>query len=381
MGNDNKTGESAEIVTATTHSIAQRSAALASRGLRNLSGWDSSRVIEAGKALTSCIYQDQLLRIFMDKVEEFLKPPRWSLMLSNANEKELYYELAVGNGAESVKEQRVKFGHGVAGYVAEKCQSIVITNVGQDERFSGNLEASWEKEAKSIVAVPLRGLDMCLGVLVLFDCVGPNGFPQSDLEILESLADFAAIAMENVRRLRRFHSRSIADDQTGLYNSLHLEFILDTEIYRSQRYGYEFSLVHISLTELAGPNNLANSLNHRSFIQLLGEIAKKMKDLMRLIDFVFRDTKGDVIILLPQTNKESACNFARRLRTIILETKWLEKESLRIHLTPSVGVASFPDDAMTGTDLLRLADEAMHLVKNSTGDGVAAANMGFLPAL
>jgi diguanylate cyclase (GGDEF)-like protein len=370
MGNDNKTGESAEVVAASTHAIAQRSAALASRGLRNLSGWDSSRVIEAGKALTSCIYQDQLLQILMDRVEEFLKPPRCSLMLANANEKELYYELAVGKGAESIREQRIKFGHGVAGYVAENCHSIVITNAGKDERFSGNMEAPWEKEAQSIVAVPLRGSDMCLGVLELFDCVGPNGFPQSDLGILESLADFASIALKNARHVMKAHSWSITDEQTGLYNGRHLEFILDTEIWRSQRYGYEFSLVHISLKELAGPNDLANSLNHRSFIQLLGEIAKTMKDLMRLIDFVFLDNKGDIFFVLPQTNKENSRNTARRLHTIILETIWLEKEGLRVHLTPSVGLASFPDDAMTGTDLLRLADEAMRLVKNSTGDGV-----------
>jgi diguanylate cyclase (GGDEF)-like protein len=362
MGNDNKTSESADVVAASTHAIDQRSATLASRGLRNLSGWDSSRVIEAGKALTSCIYQDQLLRIFMDKVEEFLRPPRWSLMLLNANQKELYCELAGGKGVErSVKEQRIKFGRGVAGYVAENCSSIVIANAAKDERFSGNMEAPWEKDAQSIVAVPLRGRDMCLGVLELFDCVGPNGFPQSDLGILESLADFASIAMENARHVMKAHSWSITDDQTGLYNGLHLEFILDAEINRSQRYGYELSLVHISLAELAGPNGLANSLNHRSFIQLLREIANKLKDFMRLIDFAFRDNKGNFVILLPQTNKESGCNFAGGVRTIILETIWLEKEKLRIHLTPNVGVASFPRDASTATDLLRLAAEATHL--------------------
>jgi diguanylate cyclase (GGDEF)-like protein len=51
---------------------------------------------------------------------------------------------------------------------------------------------------------------------------------------------------------------------------------------------------------------------------------------------------------------------------------------LNVTVTASVGVASYPTDSRTKTELLHLADEAMYLVKNTTRDSVAAANLGLL---
>ena len=83
--------------------------------------------------------------------------------------------------------------------------------------------------------------------------------------------------------------------------------------------------------------------------------------------------------MLPQTSKENAFNVARRLHKLIRESVWLAPEGLNIHVTPSLGVASYPVDSKTKEGLLHLADEAMYLVKNTSRDAVAAANMGILP--
>ena len=85
------------------------------------------------------------------------------------------------------------------------------------------------------------------------------------------------------------------------------------------------------------------------------------------------------MILLPQTSKENSLNVARRLHKLIRETAWLESAGLNVHITPSVGVASYPVDSKTKEGLLHLADEAMYLVKNTRRDSVAAANIGLLP--
>jgi GGDEF domain-containing protein len=67
------------------------------------------------------------------------------------------------------------------------------------------------------------------------------------------------------------------------------------------------------------------------------------------------------------------------LHKLIREMVWLNEEGLNVHVTPSVGVASYPVDSRTKEGLLHLADEAMYLVKNTNRDSVAAANMGILP--
>ncbi len=87
------------------------------------------------------------------------------------------------------------------------------------------------------------------------------------------------------------------------------------------------------------------------------------------------------MILLPQTSKDSACVVARRIHRLIRETHWLttEGEGLDVRVTTSADVASYPSDSKTKTHLLHLADEAMYVVKNSTRDSVAVANLGLLP--
>ena len=54
------------------------------------------------------------------------------------------------------------------------------------------------------------------------------------MKLLEALSDFAAIALENARHVKRIHELTITDDCTTLYNARHMGFILDTEIYRSR---------------------------------------------------------------------------------------------------------------------------------------------------
>src|SRR6202051_4613605 len=202
---------------------------------------------ELGKALTSSLQLDQVLRTIMEKIEEFLHRDTWSLLLVDSAKQELYFELAIGKNAHTLKDVRIKMGQGIAGWVAQSQQAVIVPDVSKDTRFFGKVEEKTKMETRSIVAVPVRFRDHCLGVIELINCMGMDGFHDRDLALLEALADFAAIAIENARHVKRIHDLTITDDVTNLYNARHLNFILETEIYRSHRYAFEFSLVFIDL--------------------------------------------------------------------------------------------------------------------------------------
>src|SRR5882757_2115606 len=310
---------------------------------------------ELGKALTSSLQLDQVLRNIMEKIDEFLRPDNWSLLLLDEAKQELYFELAVGKASQALKDVRIKVGQGIAGWVAQHGEAVVVPDTSKDTRFFGKVDEKTKMETQSIVAVPVRFRDTCLGVIELINCFGPEGFDARDLNLLEALADFAAIA---------------------LYNARHVGFILETEIYRSQRYNYEFSLVFIDLDHFKEVND---THGHLIGSKLLAEIGSALKTHCRLIDFAFRYGGDEFVILLPQTSKENSLNVARRLHKMIRETPWLEQAGIKVRITPSVGVASYPVDSKTKEGLLHLADEAMYLVKNTNRDSVAAANMGILP--
>src|SRR5262245_43416070 len=81
---------------------------------------------ELGKALTSSLQLDQVLRTIMEKIDEFLRPDNWSLLLLDENTNELYFELAVGTASQALKDVRVKMGQGIAGWVAAHGETVVV---------------------------------------------------------------------------------------------------------------------------------------------------------------------------------------------------------------------------------------------------------------
>jgi len=330
---------------------------------------------ELGKALTSSLQLDQVLRTIMEKINEVLRPDTWSLLLMDLEKNELYFQIATGKGGEALKNVRIKTGQGLAGWVAQTGQAVVVPDTTKDSRFFAQVDERTKMETRSIVAVPVRFRDQCLGVIELINCIGDEGFSHRDLALLEALADYAAIAIENARHVQRIHELTITDDCTTLYNARHLNFMLDTEIYRSHRYAFEFSLIFIDLDHFKTVND---TYGHLMGSKLLNEIGQAIKDKCRMIDLAFRYGGDEFVLLLPQTSKENAMGVARRLHKLIREMVWLKDPGLNIRITASVGVASFPADSRTKTELLHLADEAMYLVKNTSRDSVAAAGMGIL---
>src|ERR1700751_1028866 len=331
---------------------------------------------ELGNALTSSLQLDQVLRTIMEKINEVLRPDTWSLLLMDVDKKELYFQIATGKGAESLKDVRIKVGQGLAGWVAETGEAVVVPDTTKDSRFFGQVDAKTKMETRSIVAVPVRFREQCLGVIELINSIGPEGFSARDLALLEALADYAAIAIENARHVQRIHELTITDDCTSLYNARHLNFMLDTEIYRSHRYAFEFSLIFIDLDHFKSVND---THGHLMGSKLLAEIGQAIKDKCRLIDLAFRYGGDEFVVLLPQTSKDNALGVARRLHKLIRESIWLKESGINARVTASVGVAAYPSDSGTKGELLHLAHEPMYLVKNATRDSVAASGVGMLP--
>src|SRR6202045_1694740 len=330
---------------------------------------------ELGKALTSSLQLDQVLRTIMEKIDEFLRPDNWSLLLLDEAKQELYFELAVGKASQALKDVRIKMGQGIAGWVAQHGETVVVPDTTKDTRFFSKVDEKTKTETQSIVAVPVRFRDTCLGVIELINCIGPEGFDPRDLKLLEALSDFAAIALENARHVKKIHELTITDDCTSLYNARHMGFILETEIYRSQRYNYEFSIVFIDLDHFKQVND---THGHLVGSRLLAEVGYLIKAQLRLIDFAFRYGGGEFVVLLPQTSKDQAVVVAKRLQDSLRAGTFCIEQGLNLNVRASMGLATFPNDAQTPHDIIRQADEMMYMVKNSTRDNIGIASQGLM---
>jgi len=328
---------------------------------------------EIGKALFSTLDLQKILQTVMEKISDLLQPDTWSLLMVDEKTQELYFEIAIGHGAEKLKDVRLKPGEGIAGWVAEHGEPVLVEDVRCDKRFRPRIDEFMQANTQSVLCVPINGREQVLGVIELANCLGKQSFSRKHIPTLKSLADYAAIALENARYVQRMHELTIMDDCTALFNARHLNFVLDAEIYRSARYGYEFSLIFFDLDNFKQVNDLHGHLVGSKLLWRIGDL---LKSNLRLIDYAFRYGGDEFVVILPQTSKENALTVVRRLKDLLTSKVFFRAENLNIKVTASFGIATFPADGCTHREILRMADEAMYCVKKTTRDNIALAGEG-----
>jgi diguanylate cyclase (GGDEF)-like protein len=327
---------------------------------------------DVAKALTSSLDLDSILQTIMEKMAEYFRPDTWSLLMVDEQKMELYFAIAVGEASEALKNVRLKVGEGIAGHVAKYGEKLVVPDVRSDKRFTKRIDDVTQLETQSIICVPLKSRLRVLGVIQLVN-VNMARFTHEEEFFLQALCDYAAIAIENARSVEKIQELTITDDCTGLFNARHLYKTLETEVYRSARFGYEFSVLFIDLDHFKSVND---THGHLIGSKLLAEIGYLIKAQLRLIDFAFRYGGDEFVVLLPQTSKDQALVVAHRLRDSLRASCFCKEEGLNLNVRASMGLATYPHDARSPHDIIRQADEMMYMVKNSTRDNIGIAQRG-----
>ena len=86
---------------------------------------------EVGKALFSTLDLQKILQTIMEKISDLLQPDTWSLLMLDETTQELYFEIAIGSGAEKLRDVRLKLGEGIAGWVAQHGEPLLVENTAQ----------------------------------------------------------------------------------------------------------------------------------------------------------------------------------------------------------------------------------------------------------
>ena len=325
---------------------------------------------DVAKALTSSLDVDTILQTIMEKMAAYFEPSTWALVMLDEATNELYYAAAVGKGCENLNALQMSSGESVARWIIDHGEPLVTADVTRDGRLR-HVADDFFSEGCSVVCMPVRTGGKVLGIIQMIR-IDMEVYNRNEL-LLRTLADYAAIAIENARAVQRIQELSITDDCTGLYNARHLFMALSEEVHRSERFGYEFSLLFLDLDYFKRVND---EHGHLIGSRLLGQVGQSLRENLRLVDAAFRYGGDEFAILLPQTSKEAAVLVARRLMAVFHTKEWLAINGVSLFLRASVGIASYPADAVSPQDIVQRADEMMYQVKQSGRDNIAVAGMG-----
>jgi putative methionine-R-sulfoxide reductase with GAF domain len=149
--------------------------------------------------LNSTLDHKEIRRRAMEAATQLMKAEVGSLLLVDEEERQLYFEVALGDREKEIKTISLNFGEGIAGWVAHHGKPLIVNAPGKDRRFFKGVDERTEFKTRNIICVPVKVKKKIIGVLEAINKKGKKGFDKEDLSLLTSLADQVAIALDNSR--------------------------------------------------------------------------------------------------------------------------------------------------------------------------------------
>ena len=321
------------------------------------------------KTANSLLEPGKVIELVMEKIRELIPSEAWSLLMVDEEKQELVFEAAHGARGPDIASYRLKMGEGVAGWVAQTGKPAIVNDTARDRRFTPRLDSRTRFASRSILCAPLVSRGRTIGVLELINKL-EGRFTRADLELMLTLVEPCAIALENAILFQRTEQLTITDDLTKLFNSRYLNLYLGREIKRCKRHGIPLSVIFLDLDGFKGIND---QYGHLAGSGTLTEVGAVLAEGVRESDILARYGGDEFVVVLPETPASGALVIAERLRRAIEENHFLQVQGLSARISASFGIAAYPDHALTPESLIQKADQAMYRVKEREKNGIEVA--------
>ena len=200
-----------------------------------------------------------------------------------------------------------------------------------------------------------------------------DSLSNDDRVVLQAVASELVVAVENSRLYRLTKRLAITDELTDLYNYRYLQQRLDDEVHRAERYGKRLSFLMLDVDDFKRVND---THGHRVGDEVLSEIGHLLKSTVREVDIVARYGGEEFSVILPETDAPGAFIVAEKIREAVSLKRFEDEEGQpAVHVTVSIGLASFPSHATDKESLLRAADDAVYHAKETGKDRVRAPRL------
>jgi len=264
-------------------------------------------------------------------------------------------ELVSGDNFRQLSSLNIGLGEGLCGWVAEKRKPIVNGNPEAEAGYVS--DPAKFTTLRSILAVPLEGLNGVVGVLAMYGA-DRDAFSADHLRILLAVSSKIALSVENALKYQQAEDSATTDYLTGLPNARSLFVHLSRELARCRRTGTSLAVMVCDLDNFKQINDL---YGHLEGDNLLKDFAGHLKESCRGYDYVARMGGDEFVIVAPGMSPEAASEKSSRLNQLAIEAG--RKIAGRNLVALSVGTAFCPQDSFDVERLLAEADRRMYSMK------------------
>lgn len=315
--------------------------------------------LEMGKAITSTLDMAKIVETIFSTVSRLLPATNWSLLLLDEEQEVLFFELSVGLERDLLKNIRIPLGQGIAGTVALTGEPMIVPEATKDPHFSPMVDQLSGFQTHSLICLPLKIRGKTIGVVEIVNPSNDSLLEPQSLTILSILADYMAIAIANAANYRKIASLALTDTVTGYYNTRFLHEFLDKLVAGPHR---TVSLVFMDMDDF---KRVVDVHGHLAGSKVLKEVADTLVRFLRPGDALVRYGGDEFVILLENCDKDEALARVQEMAREIATKEFLKEEGRSVRTGASFGVATYPHDATTKEELLRLADWCMFRSKES----------------
>ncbi len=230
----------------------------------------------------------------------------------------------------------------------------LVRDAWADKRFQELLSPY-----RSGLAIPVKVMRQPAGFLKITS-KEPDAFGAEEAKAAELFVAMASMSLENIRFYEQVQAQSVRDPLTQLYSHRAFQTKLQEELLRAGRSQTPLSLIMIDIDHFKSYND---RYGHQAGDSLLKTVSAILNSFARPVDYAARYGGEEFCLILPNFVRTEAVEIANRLRLRVAAQPFFfqgEKSSVTI----SLGVASFPQDATTASQIIRVADERLYQAKH-----------------
>lgn len=224
--------------------------------------------------------------------------------------------------------------------------------------------------SKLIFNIPLEVKGNKIGLMTVENIFSRRLIAAEDVENIKIFANQVALTIENAQLFQKIEELSIQDGLTGVYVFRYLKQRLGEEVARADRFNENLTLMIADLDDFKKYND---TYGHPLGDKVLQEFTKALSKNVRAIDLIGRYGGDEFVIILPKLTQSKSVEVGSRILNAISGKECLINDK-PISFTVSIGVATFPEDAHSGEDLIKKADEALYWAKQHGKNRVCIAS-------